>query len=87
MPSVRSDTPLPTPTGWKRAGELRPGDLLFSATGEPVKVIVANQEHVKSAYEVKMVLDPIVVSEDHDLVVKDRSEVGVQVARLGGVSD
>ena len=34
-------TPLPTPTGWTTMGEVRPGDELFGADGEPVTVLAA----------------------------------------------
>lgn len=32
------DTEVPTPTGWTTVGELQVGDLVFSSTGEPVRV-------------------------------------------------
>ena len=38
------------------AGELRPGNLIFAANGEPVQVVVVNREKPKAALEVKMVL-------------------------------
>lgn len=69
MTSVRPDSLLPTPTGWARAGELRPGAFVFDATGRPVRVVVANQEVPKRAISVKMVMEPVVVSEDHDAVI------------------
>jgi len=69
MTSVRADTPFPTPTGWVYAGELRPGVMLFAGDGRPTRVVVANVERPTSAYEVKMVMDPITVSGDHDLVL------------------
>lgn len=33
------DTPVPTPAGWKRHGDLRPGDQVFGADGRPVDVL------------------------------------------------
>jgi hypothetical protein len=32
------DTPVPTPSGWTSMGELRDGDLVFGADGQPCKV-------------------------------------------------
>lgn len=69
MTSVRADTAFPTPIGWALAGELRPGSTVFDASGSPTQVVVVNHEVPTSAYEVKMVMDPIVVSGDHDCVV------------------
>lgn len=33
------DTPIPTPTGWVKFGNLTPGDHVFGADGQPVRVI------------------------------------------------
>ena len=33
------DTPIPTPDGWRKLGDLQVGDYVFNADGEPVKVI------------------------------------------------
>jgi phage terminase large subunit GpA-like protein len=35
------DTPIPTPTGWKRMGELQAGDLVYGPDGKPTKVLEA----------------------------------------------
>jgi Rad3-related DNA helicase len=35
------DTPIPTPTGWKRIGDLIEGDLVFDEQGQPTRVTVA----------------------------------------------
>jgi len=35
------DTPLPTPTGWTTMGEVRVGDRLLDARGEPTRVVAA----------------------------------------------
>ena len=69
MTSVRADTPFPTPDGWAVAGELHPGDHVFSASGKPIQVVVVNQERPKAALSVKMVMDPITVSADHDVIL------------------
>lgn len=69
MTSVRADVPFATPTGWTVAGDLKPGSTIFSASGKPTEVIIADDEIPNAALEVKMVMDPVVVSEDHDLVL------------------
>src|SRR3546814_12241545 len=35
------DTPLPTPTGWTRMGDVAGGDSLLDADGEPTRVVAA----------------------------------------------
>ena len=35
------DTPIPTPGGWRCLGELRPGDQVFDAAGQPTTVVAA----------------------------------------------
>ena len=35
------DTPLPTPTGWTTMGEIRVGDYLIGADGQPTRVLAA----------------------------------------------
>ena len=38
------DTPVPTPTGWRLHGDLRPGDLVFGPDGQPTQVLAVSQE-------------------------------------------
>ena len=33
------DTPIATPTGWKRMGDLCVGDIVFDETGTPTQVV------------------------------------------------
>jgi len=33
------DTPIPTPNGWAKMGDLKPGDWVFSETGTPCRVV------------------------------------------------
>jgi len=35
------DTPIPTPTGWKRMGDLVEGDVVFDEEGHPTRVMAA----------------------------------------------
>ncbi|MEE1788128.1 replicative DNA helicase [Streptomyces sp. SP17BM10] len=37
------DTPLPTPDGWTTMGEVREGDLLLDASGNPTRVVAATE--------------------------------------------
>src|SRR5215472_18578205 len=47
------DTPIPTPTGWKRMGELVTGDLVFDEKGYPTRVTAAfDIMHEHKCYEV-----------------------------------
>src|SRR5437763_10353737 len=47
------DTPIPTPTGWKRMGELRAGDQVFDENGQPCTVTAAWAVlHDRPCYEV-----------------------------------
>lgn len=47
------DTPLPTPEGWTTMGALAVGDMLFSETGEPCKVVFATDVmHDRPCYRV-----------------------------------
>jgi len=39
--ALAADTPIPTPGGWRRMGELRVGDQVFDETGRPTAVVAA----------------------------------------------
>lgn len=36
------DTPIPTPEGWKKMGELQEGDIVFDDKGKPTKILVTS---------------------------------------------
>jgi intein/homing endonuclease len=40
--ALKFDTPIPTPSGWTTIGELKPGDKVFSDTGNICKVIAVS---------------------------------------------
>ena len=40
---LAEDTPVLTPTGWRRHGDLRPGDQVFGADGRPVNVVATRR--------------------------------------------
>jgi len=47
------DTPIPTPTGWKRMGDLVSGDFVFDEKGHPTRVMAAfDVMHHRTCYEV-----------------------------------
>lgn len=47
------DTPIPTPSGWKRMGDLITGDFVFDETGHPTRVTAAfDVMHDRKCYEV-----------------------------------
>lgn len=39
------DTPIPTPDGWRTMGDLREGDFVFGADGQPTKVLLVSEIH------------------------------------------
>lgn len=47
-------TPIPTPDGWKRVGDIREGDYLFDRTGNPTKVTGVFPQGKKEIYEVEL---------------------------------
>ncbi|HCI79830.1 MAG TPA: hypothetical protein DHW02_09075, partial [Ktedonobacter sp.] len=48
------DTPIPTPTGWKRMGDLVAGDVVFDEKGQPTCVKIAfGVLYDRSCYEVE----------------------------------
>jgi len=48
------DTLLATPTGWTTMGEVRVGDLLYDAQGQPTRVVAATEVmHGRPCYEVR----------------------------------
>lgn len=46
------DTPIPTPTGFKRLDELKIGDLVFNLYGRPVEVTNIFPQGIQDTYEV-----------------------------------
>ncbi|WP_051411228.1 terminase TerL endonuclease subunit [Acetivibrio clariflavus] len=45
------DTPVPTPNGWKRMGELKQGDLVFDENGNPCHVLALSEiDDAEQAY-------------------------------------
>jgi len=69
------DTPVPTPTGWTTMGELRDGDLVFGADGQPCRVLKAHDVLLgEPCYEVELDDGTVIVaSADHLWSTADRA--------------
>ena len=52
--AIDDDTMLPTPDGLRRAGDIQPGDKLFSMTGAPTAVTAVYKHPNKPAYKVTL---------------------------------
>ncbi|HEV2921318.1 MAG TPA: DNA translocase FtsK, partial [Actinomycetota bacterium] len=69
------DTPVPTPSGWTTMGELRDGDMVFGADGQPCKVLKAHDVLLgEPCYEVEFDDGTVIVaSADHLWLTADRA--------------
>ena len=52
--SCSLDTPIPTPEGWKTAGDIKVGDVMFGRDGNPTKVLGVYPQGKKQIYEVHL---------------------------------
>ena len=60
------DTPLPTPTGWTTMGEVRVGDHLIGADGQPTQVVAATEVmHGRPCYEVEFDDGEVIVADEN----------------------
>ena len=51
--AIPNDTIIPTPEGYKRVDEIKPGDYLFDRTGKPTKVLMVHpQPEKKQVYKI-----------------------------------
>lgn len=50
--ALPNNTVIPTPNGWKKVGEVKPGDYLFDAFGKPTKVMNIYPQGEKEVYKV-----------------------------------
>lgn len=58
------DTPVPTPSGWTTMGAIKPGDMVFSETGEPCRVVAKSDVYRdRPVYRVE--------TDDGDVIVAD----------------
>jgi phage terminase large subunit-like protein len=65
--ALRHDTPVPTPQGWCRHGDLKPGDLVFDPYGKPVRIL-ATSESYAGPYR------RMVFSDGTEIIAHDRHE-------------
>lgn len=52
MKALDSDTPVLTLDGWRRHGDLAPGDFVFGPDGKPIRVIACTPEVLEESYTV-----------------------------------
>lgn len=76
------DTPIPTPTGWSRMGDLVPGDMVFDELGQPTQVLGTSQvmkDHV--CYEVSFSDGTTIVADAEHLWTTIPARVRSHVAK------
>ena len=69
------DTPLPTPVGWTTMGEVRVGDYLIGADGQPTQVVAATDVmHGRPCYEVEFDDGTVIIADaDHQWKTSTRA--------------
>jgi len=77
------DTPIFTTWGWKRHGDLQPGDFVFGPDGCPKRVLACTEDRIVDAYAVRFDdRAEIIASADHQWVVeRDVMSVAPRYAR------
>jgi replicative DNA helicase len=59
-------TPLPTPAGWTTMGEVRVGDRLIGADGQPTRVVAATEIlHGRPCYEIEFSGGDVIVADEN----------------------
>ena len=67
------DTPVATPDGWVRKGDLKVGDLVISRRGKPTRVLATIDQGTLDAYRVTLSDNTsVIVGPDHDWTVYTR---------------
>lgn len=62
------DTPIPTPSGWKMMGDLRPLDALFDENGRICRVLATSEVmHNRPCYEVKFDDGETIIADENHL--------------------
>lgn len=80
------DTPLPTPEGWTTMGEVRVGDRLIGADGEPTRVVAATEVMTgRPCFEVEFSDGTVIVADaEHQWLTETRaSRKSAQAAASG----
>jgi deoxycytidine triphosphate deaminase len=74
--ALATDTPVPTPVGWRTIGDLRPGDFVFDESGAPTRVVAATDTlHGRPCREV--------IFSDGERIVADAEHQWVTVTKAG----
>ena len=84
--ALKTDTPLPTPTGWTTMGEVRVGDHLIGADGKPTRVVAATEVmDGRPCYEVEFSDGSVIVADaEHQWLTDTRSSwKSAQAAAVG----
>lgn len=64
--AINVDFKIPTPNGWKKAGDIQVGDIMFGRDGKPTKVLGVYPQGKKQIYEVHLVDGRMVeVADEH----------------------
>lgn len=83
-------TPVNTPSGWKRLGDIKPGDLVYSWDGEKAietRVVAAVNNGVKDTYNIKTRHYEINVTPEHPVLVHENGEESYKLAHELKVGD
>lgn len=68
------DTPIPTPSGYRRMGDVHPGDYVYGVDGNPKRVLVESEIFDKPMYRVTFEDGEVIkASADHTWSVRTRS--------------
>lgn len=72
------DTPVPTPNGWSRMGDLKPGDVVFDADGKPCNVVAVSPVMIgRRCYDVRFSDGAVITADaDHLWVTQTATERG-----------
>jgi len=69
---IAYDYPVPTPSGWKKHGELLPGDEVFGIDGKPIKVLAISKPTEQNTIITLKNHEQIEVHDNHEWTVWDR---------------
>jgi phage terminase large subunit GpA-like protein len=73
--ALAPETPIPTPSGWREIGDLRPGDLVLDEHGCPVTVRATARWEKRPTYRVEFTDGTsIVADEQHEWIVSHASK-------------
>jgi hypothetical protein len=65
--ALAADTPVPTPDGWRRMDELKVGDFVYDAEGEPTPVVGVASWDDRPCYEVVLTEGQSIVADANHL--------------------